>query len=85
METEAIVALFAGSVTMVGALTTAIVQLVHLRREQVKQSEKIEVVHELVNSRLTTVLERVEQLTKTLDHAGVEVPPELPTSDQTKE
>lgn len=37
---------------------------------------KVAEVHVLVNSQLSTVLQRVAQLTSALEHAEIEVPPE---------
>lgn len=56
--------------TGVLALVTAAVTLfVSLRN-----SRKIEQVHVIVNSRMTSVLERVDQLTAALEAAGTDVP-----------
>jgi hypothetical protein len=41
----------------------------------VKVDAKVEQVHELTNSQLTTVLDRVTLLTKTLQDAGIRIPP----------
>jgi hypothetical protein len=41
---------------------------------------KIAEVHVLVNSQLTDKIERVAQLTITLEKAGVDVPPEEPST-----
>lgn len=64
---ETIGLLFVGLAALIGALTTAVVQLVTLVRE-------VRVVHELVNSRMTAVLDRVTQLTEALIDADVELP-----------
>jgi hypothetical protein len=55
------------------ALTTLI--LVFQSRKKIKAvDQKVEEVHELTNSQLTTVLDRVTLLTKTLQDAGVRIP-----------
>jgi hypothetical protein len=52
-------------------LATAVVGLVTVLR-------KVQAVHVLVNSQLSSVLGRVDQLTRALTNAGVDVPRSLP-------
>lgn len=44
-------------------------------------ARNVKAIHVLVNSRMTSVLERVEQLTKVLEKSGVEVPPDPNPTD----
>ena len=66
--TLALIALIVAGITCV----TAIINL----RTSRGNREQIEEIHILVNSKFSTAIERVEQLTRTLQNAKVDVPPE---------
>ena len=76
MTPEIITGLFLGLAALIAAISAAIVQLVTLKRGQQQQTYEIQKVHVLVNSRLSAVVDRVEQLTQELVNADVEVPPD---------
>lgn len=71
-----IILALAGVTALVTAITTLYVTI--------KNGGKINQVHELVNSRMTLVLNRVDQLTAALIKAGIEVPldPDDPTGEK---
>jgi hypothetical protein len=52
---------------------TAVLGFLQLRR-------KVAAVHVLVNSQLTTVIDRVAQLTQALTASGIDVPPPPPAT-----
>ena len=56
------------------SLATAVIGLVTARRTAKNAAVKIQEVHVLVNSQLSTVMGRVDQLTKALNSAGVDIP-----------
>ena len=59
-------------ITALVVLATAVLGFIQTRNVKKQLTE----VHVLVNSRLTSVLERVEQLSQRLDEEGIEIPPE---------
>lgn len=72
------IASIAAAITAVITLATVVVSLVvslrsKKRIETVKQTT--DEIHVLANDRMTTVIERVDQLTRALREAGVAVPP----------
>lgn len=62
------IATYAGLAVTILVAATTLVKLL-------KTDKKVQQVHVLVNSQLSTVLARVTQLTGSLEKAGVEVPP----------
>lgn len=73
-DAMALVALFTGVVVLLTTIVTLVLTLVNKR--------KVEQVHVLVNSQMTAVVARVEQLVKALEASDTEVPP---PPDQRKE
>lgn len=77
MSTETValvVGVFVGFPALISAITVAIVQLVTLKRGQTKQTNAIQKVEILVNSRMTDITNRVTQLEDALRSAGITVP-----------
>lgn len=67
---SSIIATIVAATGAVAACATAYAAL----RKSRQNNTALQEIHVLVNSRLTAVLERVDQLTKTLEHAGIVVP-----------
>jgi hypothetical protein len=62
-------------VALVTAIITCVTAFLNLRSSK-RNNRKIQEIHILVNSKFTTVVDRVDQLTKALEEARVDVPPE---------